>query len=240
MINKKSHLPIYYQLEEEIKKLIEEKQLQPGDLIPSEREFSETHEISRMTVRQAINNLTSEGILEKQRGKGTFVAQAKLEQSLQGLTSFSEEMAARGMEPSSRMLSFQRVKATNHVANRLEVEEGTEIYEIKRIRLADSIPMAYETSYMPVTLLPRLTEEVASHSLYGYVENEQKQSIKKATQSIEASSATKEEATILEIEEKSSVLLFHRTGYLENQKPFEVVKSIYRADRYKFFIQLER
>lgn len=240
MINKKSHVPIYYQLEEEIKKLIKEKQLQPGDLIPSEREFSEMHSISRMTVRQAINNLTSEGILEKERGKGTFVAQYKLEQSLQGLTSFSEEMKARGMEPSSRILSFQRVKATNEIASKLEIDEGAEVYKINRIRLADSIPMAYEISYLPVDLLPHLIEERVSNSLYEYVEQELKQTIKKATQSIEASAATKEEASILEIEEQSPVLLFHRTGYMENQKPFELVKSIYRADRYKFFIQMER
>ena len=92
MIKKDSHIPIYYQIETEIKKLAETKDLKPGDLIPSEREFAEKYEVSRMTVRQAINNLVNEGILIRQRGKGTFIAEPKIEQPLQGLTSFSEDM----------------------------------------------------------------------------------------------------------------------------------------------------
>lgn len=240
MINKNSHLPIYFQLEEIIKKRIDEEELKPGDFIPSEREFSEKYSISRMTVRQALNNLTNEGVLEKQRGRGTFVAYRKLEQSLKGLTSFSEEMLVRGMEPSSRTLGFEKIHASANVANRLQVNEGTQVYMIKRIRFADSIPMAYEMSYMPVDLFPDLTENVVSHSLYTYVEQTLLLPISKASQSIEASLATKTESSLLHIKEKSPVLLFHRIGYLNNQRPFEFVKSIYRADQYKFFIDLDR
>ena len=172
MINKSSPLPIYYQLEQGIKEMIEKGQLKPGEMIPSERELAETYDISRMTVRQAINNLVNDGYLVRKRGKGTFVAAMKIEQPLKGLTSFSEDMRARGMEPGTTVLAFNIVPASTSLAQLLDVREGADLYEIRRIRLADQLPMALETLYIPCTLVPHLTREIVSGSVYDFIEKE--------------------------------------------------------------------
>jgi GntR family transcriptional regulator len=240
MINKYSPLPIYYQLEQGIKELIEKEQLKPGEMIPSERELAETYEISRMTVRQAINNLVNDGYLVRKRGRGTFVAAKKIEQPLKGLTSFSEDMRARGMEPGTKVLEFQIVQANKSLAEHLRVHEGEDIYKIQRVRLADHLPMALETSYLPCHLVSSLTREIVSGSMYEFIENKLGLKIKSGIQVLEASIARKIEAEILQIKEGAPVLLIQRNSYLENGQPLEIVKSIYRGDRYKFTIEMER
>ncbi|OQM46138.1 phosphonate metabolism transcriptional regulator PhnF [Anoxybacillus sp. UARK-01] len=240
MINKHSPLPIYYQLEQGIKEMIEKGQLQPGEMIPSEREWSERYDISRMTVRQAINNLVNDGYLVRQRGKGTFVATKKIEQPLKGLTSFSEDMRARGMEPGTKVLSFGTIPASSSLAGQLHVSEEEEVYEVRRLRLADQLPIALEIAYVPCSLVPHLTEEIVSGSFYEFIEQKQLLTIRSATQILEASVARKVEADLLQIKEGAPVLLIQRNSYLENGQPLEVVKSVYRADRYKFMIEMER
>src|SRR5699024_932590 len=133
MIDKNSPLPIYYQLSEQIKRLIQTEQLLPGDLLPSEREYAERHNISRMTVRQAISNLVTEGLLCRKKGKGTFVTEKKFEQNLQGLTSFSEDMQSRGYAPSNKLISFKLTQADQPIAKSLRLNAGEAVYEIKRV-----------------------------------------------------------------------------------------------------------
>src|SRR3954471_13942573 len=111
MINKNSPIPIYYQLEGYIKELIENGELQPGDVLPPEREYAEKYQISRMTVRQAFTQLVNEGYLYRLQGKGTFIAERKIEKPLQGITSFTEDMKARGLTPGSQLINFKIVPA---------------------------------------------------------------------------------------------------------------------------------
>ncbi|KEZ52587.1 GntR family transcriptional regulator [Metabacillus indicus] len=240
MIQKNSPLPIYYQLEEAIKEAIQNQELTPGRMIPSEREYAEKYGISRMTVRQALSNLVNDGFLYRQRGKGTFVAHQKIEQPLQGLTSFSEDMRSRGLEPSTRVISFKEVPASHDLASKLEVEAGTSLFELKRIRLADQLPMAYEMLYISKEVAPDLTEEIAQSSIYEYVENKLGLKIQHGRQVLEASIARRTEAEMLQVEEGAPVLMIERRSTLESNKPLEVVKSVYRADRYKFTIDMER
>lgn len=239
-IDKDSPLPIYFQLEEGVKESIEKGELKPGDLIPSEREFSEQFEISRMTVRQALNNLVNNGYLVRKQGRGTFVAQQKIEQKLKGLTSFSEDMRSRGMVPSTKLLEFRQVAASKPVADKLMLAEGAMVYEMKRVRLADDTPMALETSYLPVDLVAGLDESTAQGSLYDYIENTLKLTIGHATQVLEASIAKGLECKILEIKEGTPVLLIKRYTSLDNGQPLEVVHSIYPGSRYKFVIDMQR
>lgn len=240
MIQKNSLSPLYYQLEEEIKEAIQKLELAPGEMIPSEKEYTEKYEISRMTVRQAISNLVNDGYLYRQRGKGTFVAQQKLEQPLQGLTNFSEDMISRGFEPSTRVISFNEVKADDDLAAKLEVEAGNPIFELIRVRLADQLPMAYERLSIPKDLAQDLTEEIALTSIQDYVQKTFGFKIQHSRQVIEASIAQKNEAEILEVIEGSPVLLIERRSTLDSNIPLGLVRSVYRADRYKFRINLER
>lgn len=240
MINKTSPIPIYSQLEQVVKELMKKKQLNPGDLIPSEREFAEKYQVSRMTVRQAINNLTSDGYLQRKRGKGTFVALKKFEQSLDYLTSFSEDMRSRGMEPGTKVLEFNKIEANEKIAQRLGIEEGSPIYEIKRLRLADHLPIAYQILYTSVDLIPGLTKEIAEQSIYQYVESEIGLRILSAQQDVEATVSKKPEAEALLIKVGDPVLYISRVGLAENEMPLEFTQSFYRADRYKFKVKINR
>ncbi|RXT04374.1 GntR family transcriptional regulator [Ammoniphilus sp. CFH 90114] len=239
-INKNLPIPIYYQIEEGIKALIEQRELKPGDLIPSERELCEAYGISRMTVRQAVNNLVNDGYLVRQQGRGTFVSKGKMEQRLKGVTSFSEDMRARGMEPGTKLLSFERIQGSKSICEKFSVPEGTMIFEVKRVRLADGIPMAYEISYLPATLLPGFTLEVAEGSIYQFVENVLMLEIGNAHQVLEASLARGVECEILGLESGAPVLLIQRQTYLADGVPLEVVRSVYPGDRYKFVIDMQR
>ncbi|WP_129728708.1 MULTISPECIES: GntR family transcriptional regulator [Bacillaceae] len=240
MIDKSSPLPIYYQLEEQIKKQIESGELQPGDMLPSEREYAELINISRMTVRQAMNNLVDDGYLYRQKGRGTFVAEKKVEQELGSLTSFTEDMKARGLVPSSKLLSFEIVPAPEKIANQLQIKEYAPVYEIKRIRLADQVPMALEIVYASANLIKGLTEEKVNHSLYQYIEEQLHLKIGHAAQSVEAAIASETEGEHLNIRKGSPILLLQRNTYLEDGTPLEFVKSSYRADRYTFTIHIKR
>jgi len=240
MIDKNSPIPIYHQLEENIKSLIKNGNLKPGDIIPSEREYAEKYEISRMTVRQAISNLVNERLLYRIKGRGTFVMEKKIEQNLQGLTSFTEDMRARGMQTSNQLLSFEIIPANKSLADDLGISEHGPVYEIKRVRLADQIPMALEKTYISANLVKGLTEEVVQDSLYKYIEDTLQLKISGAFQLMEAAVANEEEVKYLEIPENSPILLMKRTTHFEDNTVFEVVQSSYRADRYKFMIDLKR
>ncbi|HET7577928.1 MAG TPA: GntR family transcriptional regulator [Bacillales bacterium] len=240
MVDKASPLPIYFQLEEAIKTRIENGELAPGNMIPSEREFAERHQISRMTVRQAINNLVNDGYLYRQKGRGTFVAHKKIEQKLQGLTSFSEDMKARGMKPSSQLIRFKIVPASESIAQELGISPYDPVYEIQRVRLADDLPMALETTAIPANLVQGLTEEHARGSLYEYIEKAVASPIEYGKQIIESSVARQSESKFLDVKKGSPVLLIQRNTYLKDGTSLEVVRSVYRADRYKFVIDIQR
>ncbi len=240
MIDKHSPIPIYYQLEEHIKDLIEKGELQPGDALPPEREYAEKYQISRMTVRQAFTQLVNDGYLFRLQGKGTFVADRKIEQALQGLTSFTEDMKSRGLKPGSQLLSFEVIPATAQIANQLAIKEYGPVYEIKRIRLADDLPMAIEINYISANLIKGITEEIVNRSLYEYIEGQLNLRIDYATQTIESSIANRMEAPYLKISAGAPVMLIHRNTFLHDGTPVEFVKSTYRADRYKFMIRMKR
>lgn len=239
MIDKNSPIPLYYQLQEMFRKLIESGELKPGDPLPSERELSEQHDISRMTIRQAFTNLVSEGLLTRSKGRGTFVAEEKIEQPLMKLTGFSEDMKLRNIDPGSRLIHFEVVNPGANVAKYLEIEDGTNVYQISRLRLGDDAPMAYETSFVRMDGL-KLQEEDLQGSLYAFIEATLGKKIDRARQTIEPSFASEEEAELLMVEPGSPVLLLERITRFDDGTVFEYVKSVYRGDRYKFIAEMQR
>lgn len=240
MIDKTSPIPIYYQLESFIKNQIEAGFILPGETIPSEREYAESYGISRMTVRQAINSLVNDGLLYRKKGSGTFVSEKKIEQPLQGLTSFTEDMKKRGMTPTSKLIHFEVIPANRFIANELKISEYAPVYEIKRIRLADGEPMALETNYLSANLVKGLTEEEVNASIYSYVEEKLGLQITHAEQLIESVRASEEHEKLLNIEKDHPMLYIQRNTFLHDGTPLELVKSVYRGDRYKFQIKMER
>lgn len=244
MLRKNSFQPLYHQIEQALRQNIEAGQLHPGDAV-SERTLCDRFGVSRMTARQALRALREEGLLYAARGRGTFVAETKLNVQTRQLLGFTEDMKQRGLAASSRVLSFQRrpvsAEVAAEVAEQLQLTAGEEVFEIVRLRLADQVPMAHETCFLPVQLCPQLKQaEVERGSLYKILEDKYGVSIERADEVLEAALATRQEARWLELPANAPVLVVQRTVYAEERKPIEVVRSVYRGDRYQAIIQLKR
>lgn len=238
MIDKSSPIPLYFQLKEIIKQSIESNTFSAGDMLPSENELSEKYKISRMTVKQALDSLANEGLVKRIKGKGTFVADKKIEQNIQGLTGFSEDMMLRGMKPSSIVISNGHV--TTVPDDIFEELRSLDVNLVKRIRFADGSPMGVEKSYIPISVIPIITEEIIKSSIYGYLENVLDKKISYARQTLESSIASEETAKLLNIEVGAPTLILNRISFLEDGSPFEFTKTIFRGDRYKYIVDLKR
>ena len=172
LLDKQSTVPMYVQIEEHLKQRMQQGEFSVGTAIPSERELTEMFGVSRMTVRQSITNMVNNGLLYREKGRGTFVAAPKVEQPLSGLTSFTEDMLSRGMAPSNRLISFDKMMPYVDVAQKLQLGEGEEVFLVKRIRYADDKPMAIEKTYLPVKLVPALDKDALTGSIYSFIEKD--------------------------------------------------------------------
>jgi GntR family transcriptional regulator len=240
-IYRHSPVPRYHQLKEILREKIRSGEWKPGDLIPSERELSETYGISRMTTRQAITDLVNEGVFYREQGKGTFVTKHKITQQLMRLTGFTEDIRARGQQPSTKVLSAQMCPADEITAERLHVSTGDLIVCLQRLRLADGEPLAIERSHLNFKGCEKLLEEDLEHnSLYRLLETNYGVPLMEAEQEIEAGLAGNEEAQVLKIPVGSSVLYTRRTTYTDRYQPIEYAKSVYCGNKYIFYTHLKR
>jgi len=238
-IDKSIPVPIYHQLQEGIKQLILEGELSPHERISSENEFAKQFDISPMTVRQALNGLALNGYVYRMRGLGTYIAPPHMEHSLDKLVSFSEDMRAHGLKPSSRIILFQMEPAPEQVAERLKISPGDEVLRIKRLRFADQRPVsvhdAYLLSNLPVTRVE--LEEVGS--LYQVLESKNIH-ISGGLDEIESIPSDQELSGLLEVEVGSPLVLLTRLTEGLSGNPIELVIAAYRADFYRYSIRLRR
>lgn len=238
-LDRQSVVPLYFQIRQSLLDRIRSEELKPGDAVPSEQAISAQFGVSRMTVRQALKSLADLGVIYSRRGKGTFVAGNKLEKSFRQVLSFTEEMAARGSRPSSRVLRFRIEPAEEAVAEALRIPVGEKLVSLKRLRLADSIPMGIEWSRIPVSLCPDLQNTFQpKESLYQLLSQRYGIRIAVTDEVAEAGVADPEQARLLQIPRRSPVLLFSRTSYVESGQAVEYVVSVYRGDRYKIVNRL--
>lgn len=240
LIDKESATPYYLQLKRVIESQVASGALQPHSRIPSERELSEQFGISRMTARRALLELTREGRIYTSVGKGTFVAEPKIRQNLQALTSFSEEMRARGMRPAARVLRRELCPAGAEVAAGLRIPPETPVLCLERLRLADDEPMAIERAHFAFPAMGELRELALSGSLYELLRERFGLVPAEAIQEFEARLATPPEQDLLRIGAGAAVLTLTRTTLDQTQRPFEFVQATYRADRYRFVARLLR
>jgi GntR family transcriptional regulator len=240
-IDKRSPVPMYYQIMRQLLEKIQGGEFAVDSTLPPERELAETYKVSRMTVRQAIIELVNEGILVRRKGIGTFVAPPKLEQALSRLTSFTEDMAQRGMKAGAKVISFDEIVPEPTIRKTLALETGDKAYESVRLRLADDVPMALETTTLPVSLCPGLArQDLENQSLYRLLAERWGVRLDYATQSIEPVCASPHEASLLHVAQGMPLLLMHRITYNQDGRAIEHVKSLYRGDRYKFIIELRQ
>ncbi|NPV51977.1 MAG: GntR family transcriptional regulator [Firmicutes bacterium] len=240
-VNRDNPIPLYVQIKDFWKRRIESGELQPGDQLPAEQDLCEQHGVSRITVKQAINALASEGLVIRHQGRGTFVASRKFQQDLLRLTSFTEDMSQRGLMAGARLLSKQIVPATSELVKNLGVLEGGKLLCIERVRLANNEPLALETVYFPYDLCPGLLDEdLQSQSVYNLLEQKYGLTLYRAEQFLEPGLATAREARLLQISKGDAVLLIERVTYLKDGRRVEFAKSVYRGDKYRFHVMLER
>lgn len=224
--------PKYYRLK---KHLLELTRTQPpGTPVAPERTLAGDFDISRTTVRQALQELVIEGRLERIQGRGTFVAKPKVAHSLR-LTSYSEDMRAQGLEPASRLLGIGYIPADAELAERLGIPRGNRVLRIERLRLADAVPMAIETSHLSAARFPSLRRTLDRHtSLYAALREVYGVRLAEAEETIETALATPREASLLATDVGMPLLQLSRHSFEADGTPVEWVRSVYRGDRCKF------
>jgi GntR family transcriptional regulator len=237
-IDPNSPVPKYLQLREILLDLIEDAELAVDAPIPSERELCHRFALSRMTVRQAVDHLVTEGRLYRVPGKGTFVARPKIEMPLR-LVSFTEDMRARGLEPGARDLDRRTVPANTLLARVFGIPQGAGVHVVERLRTADGEPMAIERCHIPSAVAPNLRDiTLTDVSLYDVLEKRFGVVFDAGEQTIEAGIVDTSDARLLDLPRGSAVLFLQRRSFM-NGTCVELAVSTYRADRYQLHGALE-
>lgn len=229
--------PLYAQLVDTLREKIDN-DMKPGDLLPSERDLSLQYNLSRTTVRLALGELEALGAVIRKHGKGTFVADTSSESTnLISAYSFTEQMKEQGRTPTTKILDFRIVEAKRNVAENLHLPQGSKIYAVRRLRLADNVPMMVGVSYLPYQLFPNLSlEALVEHPLYEIFEKAYNQVIHIATEECSASLCRMEEARALGLEEGVPVLRFVRNTSNNHGQIIEYTRSVARGDRFKYVV----
>lgn len=240
-LDRQSFVPLCYQIQRRFLAQIRSGVLKAGQPLPSELEIAAKMRVSRMTARHALKALCSLGVAYSERGRGTFVSRMKLEKSFRQVLSFSEEMGLRGSRPRSTVLAFRKIHPHSQVAEALHVPPQEEVFLLRRVRLADAVPLCIECTHIPVRLCPDLQKTLNPRaSLYRTLRERYGIRIDIADEVAEASLASAEEARLLRIRKKAAVFRFTRTAYLRSGEPVEFVNSVYRGDRCKVVNRLIR
>ena len=238
-VNRQSKMPLHEQLYEILRSSIQRGEWAVGEMIPTEPELIEQYQVSRITVRQALNRLVNEGLIYRQQGRGTFVAEPTLEQGLTRIISFTEDMRQRGLAPGTRVLFEGLIPAPEDIAEQLQVKPGEELARLERLRLANQKPMSIEESYLVHRYCPAVLEyDYSETPLREILQRQYDIRIARARQTIRAVVATPEQARLLGIDQPASLLFVERVSYSQHNLPVEFLRIHYRGDRYTLYNEL--
>ncbi|MFD1125470.1 GntR family transcriptional regulator [Lentilactobacillus raoultii] len=230
-------LPIYIQIHNDIKRNIEAEKWKIGDRIPSERELSGEFGVSRMTLRQAIQTLVDEGILERRVGSGTFVANQKVQEKMSGVTGFTDLMLAQGKKPSSKTISYHTMEPSLSEMEKLKITQDQSVLRMERIRYGDNVPICFEVATVPENIVAGLEKSEVTSSLYRALEQKKNLSLGKAQQTVSAMLASERIAEYLDIKRGDAILRLRQITYLQDGRPFEYVRTQYVGDRFEFYLE---
>ena len=234
-----ARIKLHEQVRRRIERLIADQAIKPGAQIPAETDLAGEFNVSRTTIRNALNVLEQEGKIERTPGRGTIVRQPRLGQLLGKLLSFTEEMKLRGFTPSNRLIEMTQTVPSTPIRTLLRLDSES-VWRIRRVRCANGEPIAIETCYIPGSALNEQDAEgLGNGSLYELL-GRLGRAPDRSEQSAQAASATPEEAALLNIESNRPVLRFERLSFDANGEPVEFVTSIYRSDKYSFHLLLKR
>jgi len=241
-INFESHIPYYIQLMDILQEKVKHAEWNPGDQIPGEQDLCENYQVSRTVVRQALQELEYEGVITRQRGKGTFVTSPKISEGLvQKLTGFYQDMVERGLKPGSKVLNQNVSPSSEKVARFLNIKPGEKVIDIQRLRYINGEPIQLVTTYIPYEICPALESvDLTNRSLYEYLEKECGIFIAKGHRYIESVLANDHEAGLLGIERGAPLLMLDSVSFSENGQPIEYYHALHRGDRSRFEVELVR
>lgn len=241
-IDRSSYIPLHAQVQDALKESINHGSMRPGDQIPSEPELCRLFEVSRTVIRQALRSLEYEGLIVRHKGKGTFVAEPKIGESLfQELTGFYQDMSRKGHPPTSKVLKQAVIPASRKIAAFLQLEPETPVICIDRVRYVSGEPIVLVTTYLPQALCPELVEIDLTHqSLYAYLEQRYGLIIVRGRRILEAVVANDYEAGLLSIAEGSPLISLDSISYLADGTPLEYYHALHRGDRSMFEVELIR
>lgn len=228
--------PRYIKIHNEIQSRIEKGYWQVGQRIPAERELAQEFMVSRMTLRQALQTLVDEGILERRIGAGTFVAQRKIQDKMSGITSFTELTRRQGKVPSSQTVSYLVTEPSLSEAEKLKLAENQKILRMERIRFADDEPICFEVAALPFDMVADYRQSQVTTSLYQTLADDGLQ-IGRAQQTVSATVASERIAELLKVKRGSAILMLRQVTALKDGRPFEYVRTHYAGDRFEFYLE---
>lgn len=242
VIDLDSPLPYYHQLKDWLHGQLASGQFEPDQQIPSEADLCQSFQVSRTVVRHCLDDLVNEGLLYRRKGKGTFVVKPKIREGLfQKLTGFYQDMRSRGFEPETEVLEQKRIRAQQAIAEQLGVEPGERLIRLVRLRSIQREPIVIVTTYLPESLCPGLlNEDLSRGSLYSLLEDKYHLEIARGRRTVEAVSATAQDAKLLGIKRGSPLVLLRGVVFLEGGRPLEYSEAKHRGDRSQFEVELVR
>ncbi len=240
-IDKQSRLPLYFQLEELIKKAISTGELKPGDMIPTEWEIIDYFKLSRTTVRQALSDLVNENLLYRKKGIGTFVSKPKIDLQYMGnMVSYNEQITSMGLTPSTKVLKFEVITADELLVKEMGLSKGDKVIELVRLRFADEEPIAVVQSYLPYDLCHEILDvDMERNSLYQILSGQKNTTVVLVERVVEAMIVSREDSKLLNVEKGFPVQSFLNKAYNEEGRVLEYCSSRYRGDRNKFYIEVK-
>lgn len=241
-LNKNVPIPLYYQLKTILLEYIQKHHPDLASSIPTEVEISKHFGISRPTVRQAINELVTEGYLYRIKAKGTFVSKPKIKQDfLLVLDSFNNEMYKKGFTPCTKILSLNTINCDEKLSKVLQLPLGSEVIELSRLRYANNEPIVFVMTYLPHDKCPSiLLKNLEQESIYKILEADCGLPISSATRTLEARLAGEFESKLLEIEKGAPIQYIESIVYLSDHTPIEFSLAKYRGDRNTFTFELKQ
>ena len=237
-IDRKSPIPLYYQLKQILTQRIANGEWQPGDMLPTEEVLQEEYNLSRTTVRQALKDLEIEGVISRYRGRGTFVAKPKLTHSPEPRSSLSDTLLEQGMTPGWQLISAETETADGKVAEMLRIQPGDSVFCLRRLRLANKDPIGYHIAYVAPPFSAQISEaDYTNGGSLRYLSGDDFLAKSVADRKIEAVLASEDEAEILDVDKGSAMLLIRRLVMTEDGDPIEYFKGLYRGDSFAYHIK---
>lgn len=242
MIEMNNPMPLYFQIKEMLKEKIERGKYEPGECIPSENQLAEELDISKPTIRRAVDELAREGYVKRIRGKGTYVTGTKIDQGFIGnLEGYSEDMKRRGLKLTSQILEQEILEPDEKVQNKLELSKEQQVVKLTRLRYIEGEPILITTSYLPAFRVPNLlSHDFRSVSLYSVLEGKYGYNISTGIRSLEACLANAEEAHLLEMCEGDPIQYIESIVYLDDGSPIEYIEAKVKGTRSRFSVELVR